>query len=68
MPNDYALARNARKKEVTASGHSLPESDRKTLAPEYLLGHENHFDPNVHTPEEMIQKGILRGMDPVKKV
>jgi hypothetical protein len=63
MPNDYALARNARK----VAPHGLPESDRNTLTPNYLLGHENHFDPNVHTPEDMIQKGVLRGMDPIKK-
>lgn len=28
----------------------LPESDRKTLTPQYLLEHENRFDPNVYDP------------------
>jgi hypothetical protein len=42
MPNDYSVPRAARK---------LPESDKKTLTPKYLLQHENHFDPNVYTPE-----------------
>lgn len=44
----------------------LPESDRTTLTPQYLLGHENHFDPNVVTPENLIQGGILEGRQPVK--
>lgn len=45
----------------------LPDSDRSTLDPRYLLGHENHFDPNVHTPEELIEKGSLRGkLDAIK--
>ena len=29
----------------------LPASDGKTITPKYLLGHQNHFDPNVYTPE-----------------
>ena len=63
MANDYALARTARK------DGQLPASDNKTITPKYLLGHENHFDPNVHTPEDMIQKGVLKGTpDPVKTV
>jgi hypothetical protein len=33
----------------------LPVSDAKTLTPKYLLGHQNHFDPNTYTPE-----GVLR--------
>ncbi len=60
MPNDYAVARQARK---------LPESDKKTITPKYLLNHENHFDPNVVTPEQMIQKSpVLSGNEEVKKV
>ena len=39
----------------------LPASDNNTITPKYLLGHENHFDPNVYTPEDMIKKGVLRG-------
>lgn len=34
----------------------LPESNRTNLTPEYLLGHENHFDKNVTTPEDMAKK------------
>jgi hypothetical protein len=55
MPNDYQHARNARKQEAP-----LPESDKHTLTPNYLLSHQNHFDPNVYTPEDMIKKGILK--------
>ena len=62
MPNDYAVARQARK------DGALPPSDKKTVTPKYLLGHENHFDPNVHTPESLIEKGVLKGTpDPVKQ-
>jgi len=55
--NDYALAHKARMKK----GDVVPPSDGKTLTPSYLLNHQNHFDPNVRTPEEMIQRGVLRG-------
>lgn len=61
MPNDYAHARAARKAEG-----ALPPSDKKTIDPRYLLQHENHFDPNTYTPEGLIEKGIHRGLDPVK--
>ena len=37
------------------------------MGPQYLLNHDNDFDPNVYTPQNMIDKGILRGLDPVKK-
>jgi hypothetical protein len=58
MPNDYATVREARK---------LPESNKKDLTPKYLLNHENHFDPNVFTPEQMIKGGVLKGQpDPVR--
>lgn len=61
LPNDYAVAREARKSS------KLPESDKKTLTPQYLLNHENHFDPNVFTPEQMIDAGKLKGdLDPVR--
>jgi hypothetical protein len=55
MPNDYALARQTRKEGT------LPPSDKKTLTPKYLIQHENHFDPNTYTPEQLIQKGVLKG-------
>lgn len=62
MPNDYDIAREARKTDG-----KLPESDKRTLTPKYLLKHENHFDPNVYTPEQMIQGGILKGhIDPIR--
>lgn len=35
---------------------ALPPSDKKTLTPDYLLKHENHFDPDVVTPEDMLEK------------
>lgn len=43
------------------SDGALPASDRRTIDPQYLLGHENRFDPNVYTPEDLIRKGSLRG-------
>jgi hypothetical protein len=64
MPNDYELPHAARKK---AGAAKLPASDKKTLDPKYLLNHENHFDPNVNTPDQMIQGGILKGpLDPLR--
>lgn len=54
MPNDYEVARKARKNPLKRSPE-LPASDKKTLSPGYLLGHENHFDPNVITPEQLEQ-------------
>ena len=53
MPNDYSVVRQSRQTK-------LPESDRKTLNPKYLLNHENHFDPNVYTPEQMLQKQSVK--------
>lgn len=49
----------------TKKDAKLPESDKKTLTPKYLLGHENHFDPNTYTPEQLLEKGVLTGMKPV---
>jgi hypothetical protein len=64
MPNDYEVAHQARVK----SGTALPASDKHTINPAYLLGHENHFDGNVYTPESMIDKGVLKGKpDPLKQ-
>jgi hypothetical protein len=60
MPNDYKIARTAR-------SAALPPSNGATITPNYLLGHENHFDPNVHTPEEMIKRGVLKGQDEMKQ-
>lgn len=39
----------------------LPPSDKKTITPKYLLGHENHFDPMVYgTPGSLAQRGIAK--------
>jgi len=70
MPNNYASVHKLRKQvkpgdklpsytdahKERQKSVGLPESDKKTLAPDYLLGHENHFDPNVFTPEQQAQK------------
>jgi hypothetical protein len=62
MPNDYKVARTARKDAA------LPPSKGESVKPDFLLHHENHFDPNTYTPEGMIQKGILKGpLDPEKQ-
>jgi hypothetical protein len=62
MPNDYSIPHKARQQ----SGQ-LPPSDKKTLDPKYLIQHENHFDPNVYTPEQLIQRNkLLGGKDEVK--
>lgn len=52
----YQLVRNVRKAKPTQTDGKLPASDKKTLTPDYLLNHENHFDPNTFTPEQMQQK------------
>jgi hypothetical protein len=61
MPNDYDVPHKIRK------DGQLPPSDKKTLDPKYLIQHENHFDPNVYTPEQLIQRNkSLGGKDEVK--
>lgn len=57
--NNYKIPRQARADDKPLP--ALPESDKKTLSPEYLLGHQNHFDPNVYTPDDMIKRGVLQG-------
>lgn len=54
--SDYQVAHTARK--GAAKEKPLPESDKKTLDPNYLLGHENHFDPNVYTPDNIYNPGV----------
>jgi hypothetical protein len=61
-PSDYAVAREARKMD-----RPLPASNGSTVTPKYLLNHENHFDPNTHTPEEMIKRGVHKGQDELKQ-
>ena len=39
----------------------LPESHGESVKPEFLLHHENHFDRNTYTPEQLPQSaGIQR--------
>lgn len=47
---------------------ALPPSHGESVKPDFLLHHENHFDKNVVTPEQLIQdKKILKGKpDPVQ--
>jgi len=68
MPNDYEIARQARKHSPTSDQASgkLPPSRGESVKPDFLLSHENHFDRNVVTPENLIQGGILEGKQPVK--
>jgi hypothetical protein len=65
MPNDYKLPHSLRKQQTQKSA-ALPESDKKTLSSDYLLGHENHFDPNTYTPEQMGKK--IGAPEPVKTI
>lgn len=53
--------------KATPKDAKLPESDKKTLTPKYLLSHENHFDSNTYTPEQLLEKGVLTGMKPVSR-
>jgi hypothetical protein len=55
----YSLVHAMRKPKsptVESKSPTLPPSDRQTLTPNYLLHHENHFDPNTFTPEQMHEK------------
>lgn len=76
MPNDGAFfspefadahshARSGDAKSPTTPGKLAP-SNRTNIDPSYLLQHENHFDPNVYTPEQLIQKGILQNKQPLQ--
>lgn len=57
--------RNVSKMEIEpAPGYDYSKGapkERPKLDPDYLLKHENRFDPNVYTPEQLIEKGVLRG-------
>lgn len=66
----YELARQKRRPTNPLKRSAvLPPSDKKTLTPKYLLQHENHADPNVVTPEQLIDKGVLRGsLDSIQKI
>ena len=58
MPNKKGQLKTALRglaKPPVPKDADLPASDGKTLTPKYLLGHQNHFDPNVFTPD-----GVLR--------
>lgn len=76
MPNDGAIfspefadahshARSGNSKTPSTPG-KLASSNGMNLDPNYLLNHENRFDPNVRTPEELIQRGILRNKQPLQ--
>jgi hypothetical protein len=70
MPNDltstpYSIAHKAR--NPLKRSPVLPPSKGESVKPEFLLGHENHFDKSTVTPEQLMQKGILKGKpDPVE--
>lgn len=81
MPNDgvifspefadaHSHARSGNSKTPSTPGKlapgQLPPPNGMNLDPSYLLNHENHFDPNVRTPEELIQRGILRNKQPLQ--
>jgi hypothetical protein len=45
----------------------LPPSHGESVTPDFLLHHENHMDRNTVTPEQLIDKGVLKGKpDPIK--
>lgn len=69
MPNDYDLVRKKRVSENPLKRSPiLKPSDKNTLTPDYLLQHENRFDPNVYTPEQLMQKNPnIGGQEPVQK-
>jgi hypothetical protein len=64
----YNLVKQPKKREFTRPTGDRTEpdllpSDKKTLDPKYLLQHENRFDPNVYTPEQIMNKsGSFSGM------
>jgi hypothetical protein len=70
MPDDirsatYQLARQAR--DPRKRSPVLPPSKGESVNPDFLLHHENHADANVVTPEQLMDKGSLRGkLDPLQ--
>ena len=70
MPNDlmstpYSVAHRARNPQKRSP--VLPPSHGESVKPDFLLHHENHMDPNTVTPEQLMDKGILKGkLDPVE--
>ena len=72
----YKLIQNLKHIRPTGdlTSPELPKPDMSkpgSLAPKYLLQHENKFDPNVYTPEQMMDKsGSFSGMrskEPISK-
>lgn len=68
MPNDlfntpYSIAHKARKPDNPLKRSPvLPPSKGESTDPDFLLHHENRFDPNVITPEQLEQKpGFMKG-------
>ena len=65
MSTPYSVAHRARNPQKRSP--VLPPSRGESTSPGFLLGHENHFDKNVETPEQLMDKGALRGkIDPVE--
>jgi hypothetical protein len=68
MPNDYEVAHKARQKDNPLKrSPKLPPSQGESVSPDFLLNHENHFDRNIVTPEQLMQNNkSLGGKDEVK--
>jgi len=70
VPNDireatYQLARQAR--DPRKRSPVLPPSKGESTDPNFLLHHENHMDPNTVTPDQLMNKGIIKGkLDPLE--
>lgn len=70
MPNDelsqapYSIAHKAR--NPLKRSPKLPESHGESVSPQFLLGHENHFDKVVVTPEDLMKRNEdLGGHKPI---
>lgn len=61
MPQEQSQYKYARKQRKLKEPPVMEPSDKKTLTPKYLLEHQNHFDPNVYTPGDMIDRGVSKG-------
>lgn len=67
MPNDYEVAHKMRKDNPLKRSPKLPPSQGESTDPSFLLQHENHFDRNVVTPEQLMQNNkSLGGKDEIK--
>lgn len=72
MPNDYALAREARKGPKITMGKGMQRVEQDPMTgvtdPKKLLkSNTQRIDRNVNTPDQLIDAGILKGhIDPVR--